>query len=215
MKEFLISIFSGAIGGLFVYFYQKFDENRKSKNIIANKINSEKRTVPKDIIYSLDVGTNIEKVKDIFGNPKFSTKINETELYGEGPIFTINIYKFEDCEITIFHNDNNIQGFIIKPYIDGKFEFERFDSESTNLYLGEYIVDDSFSESSEIEYHFSMRSSWFGIVEYYGRIGNYNYYCYFGECEYYENGPKLKDLKGNVIYGYGIASNKTFFKYYE
>ncbi|WP_312206840.1 hypothetical protein [Epilithonimonas hominis] len=214
MKEILFNVLAGFLGGLLVYLYQKFDEEKKSKNFIKENLKSSLKKLPSNFIHSIEVGMTMDKLKEFIGNPTFSTFIDEKEIFDLDNQFNINQYKFLNCELIVFNSENSLLGFILKPYIENYFEFERFDSANEQLNIGGYIVDDTFTNFDEILYEKSMRDTWFGIIEYYGRIGGFNYYCYYGETGIFADNPTLEDLKGEIISGYGVASHKTFFKYY-
>jgi hypothetical protein len=218
MKDFIINLICGTLGGLVVYYIQILNEKKKKKNHIKEKIENDKKTIPQDFIHSIHIGMSMNKIEEIIGLPLFTYTIDENELFGNDLIININEYRFENCFIKIIHQNNQLSAIIISSYCDAKIELIKPDSEIDKPIIGSFCVDVTFeNENNEIIHEISMRDSWFGIIEYHGRIGGYNHYCYYGMLhgiDDFEN-LKIEQFKGEIIEAFGISSNPELFKYYS
>lgn len=218
MKDFIINLICGSLGGLLVYYIQIVNERKKKKNHIKEKIEDSKKIIPQDFIYSVHIGMSISKIEEIIGLPLFSYTIDENELFGNDLIVNINEYRFENCMIKIIHQNNQLSAIIISSYHNSKIELIKPDSESDNPIIGKFCIDGTFdNENNKIIHETSMRNSWFGIIEYHGRLGGYNYYCYYGMLHGIEDLENLKveQFKGEIIEAFGLSSNPELFKYYS
>ncbi|TDD77537.1 hypothetical protein [Flavobacterium caseinilyticum] len=216
MKDFIINLICGSLGGLLVYYVQIVNEKNKKKNHIKEKIEDSKKTIPKDFIYSVHIGISMTKIEEIIGLPLFSHTIDENELFGNDLIVNINEYRFENCLITIIHQNSQLSAIIISSYQDSKIELIKPDAEIDRPILGKFCVDGTFdNENNEIIHEISIRDSWFGIIEYHGRFGGYN--CYYGMLHGIEDleNLKIEQFKGEIIEAFGLSSNPELFKYYS
>ncbi|MFV8268871.1 hypothetical protein ACNQGP_02910 [Flavobacterium sp. GT2N3] len=220
MKDFIINLICGSLGGLVVYYIQIANEKKKKKNHIKERIEDSKKIIPQDFIYSIHIGMSMNKIEEIIGLPLFSHTIDENELFGNDLIININEYRFENCFIKIIHQNNQLSAIIISSYNDSKIELIKPDSELEKPIIGKFCVDGTFdneNESNEIIHEISMRDSWFGIIEYHGRFGGYNYYCYYGILQGIDDleNLKIEQFKGQIIEAFGLSSNPELFKYYS
>lgn len=219
MKEFITNLICGFLGGLLVYYIQIRNEKNKRKNHIKEKLEDSIKIIPKDFIHSINIGMSMVKLEEFIGLPLFVYTIDENELFGNDLIVNINEYRFENCLVKILHQNNQLSAILISSYLDSKIEIIKYDSEIERPTIGNFCVDYTFeSENNEIIHETTSRDSWFGIIEYHGRMGNYNHFCYYGVkffgIDEAEN-LNIEKLKGSVIDGFGISSNPELFKYYS
>jgi hypothetical protein len=224
MKDFIINLICGSlggiIGGVIVYYIQLENEKKKKKNHIKEKIEDCIKTIPQDFIYSIKIGMSMKKVEEIIGVPVFTNTIDENELFGSGSIININEYKFENCSLKIVHQKDILSAIIISSYSGSKIELIRPGSDVEMPIIGNFCVDFTFGDEnidSQIIHDISMRDSWFGIIEYHGRIGDYNYYCYYGKLQGIDDLENLQidQFQGELIEAFGISSDSDLFKYYS
>ena len=218
MKDFIINLICGSLGGLLVYYIQIVNEKKRKKNYIKEKIEDSKKTIPQHFIYSVHIGMSMTKIEEIIGLPLFSYTIDENELFGNDLIVNVNEYRFENCLIKIIHQNSQLSAIIISSYHNSKIELIKLDSEIDKTIIGKFCIDGTFdNETNEIIHEISMRDSWFGIIEYHGRFGGYNYYCYYGMLHGIEDleNLKIEQFKGEIIEAFGLSSNPELFKYYS
>lgn len=220
MKDFVINLICGSLGGLIVYYIQVINEKNKNKNHIKRNIEDSKRIIPQDFIHSISIGMSMKKIEEIIGLPLFSHTIDENELFGNDLIVNINEYRFANCFIKIIHQNNQLCAIIISSYIGSKIELIKPDSEFDNPIIGKFCVDGTFdneNDSNKIIHEISMRDSWFGIIEYHGRFGGYYFYCYYGVLQGIDDleNLKIEQFKGETVNAFGLSSNPELFKYYS
>lgn len=101
MKDFVINLICGFLGGFFVYYIQTRNEKNKRKNHIEEKLKDSRKIIPKDFIHSITIGMSMVKLEEFIGLPLFAYTIDENELFGNDLIVNINEYRFENCLIKI------------------------------------------------------------------------------------------------------------------
>ncbi len=150
---------------------------------------------------------NRDRVYQIIGNPKYSAIIDEMELYGEGDKFTVETYEFTNCIFQSFYNENTLIGYILKNVFKNDIEILRPIGEN-KIFIGEYCIDDTFEDCEDIINEYTARTSWFGVIEYYGRISNFNYTCFYGMLEIEKEKEKLTidDVKRELIVGLNLQT---------
>ena len=218
LLNLLIGIFGGFIGGVLVYLYQKRSENIESKNFVKTQIASSKKLLPNDFLNFIDIGMNMKKIDEFIGLPIYSYEIDDRELLIDGLQTNLNSYYFENCSLKITHNGTQVTSYMLQSYKDSLIEFEMFDSDFDKTTLGKFAVDSSFEDIKEIIYESNYRESWFGIIMYYGRRGNYYDYCYYGDLTSDIDSSKeleVKDLIGQIINAYGVSSDSRLFRYHS
>jgi hypothetical protein len=121
--------------------------------------------------------------------------------------------------LKITHTNNQLTSFIIQAYPKSSIEFDMPNSKFEKTILRKFAVDSSFQEiEGEMENVISesnYRESWFGIIMYFGRRGNYYSYCYFGDLptEYgFDENIEVKNLIGQIIDAYGVSSDPKLFR---
>lgn len=216
MKELLSNIIAGFIGGLLVYFFQIFKEKKKQKNQIKENLLKSNKILPKNFFEIINTNINKNHIIEIIGLPKYSNEVDETELYGEGEKFIIEIYEFSNCTLNLFYQQNNLIGYIVYNSYHNNIIIPR-PIGNNEIILGNYAIDDTFDDNVEIINEISARESWFGVIEYYGRIANYDYICFYGflNPEKQNENINIEDIKGEIIEGFGKSSKKEIFKYYR
>ncbi|WP_034923447.1 hypothetical protein [Gillisia sp. CAL575] len=222
MKEILtnliIGILGGFLGGILVYFYQKRTEKSERKNQLKNQIDSEKKILPNDFLNYIDIGMNINKINELIGLPTYSFEIDDRDMITDGLKTNLNSYYFENCSLKITHDNNQVTSYILQSFPDSNIEFEMPDSDFDKTILGKFAVDSNFEEIKEIIYESNYRESWFGIVMYFGRRGNYYDYCYYGDLANYNklyDELEVKDFIGHLITAYGVSSDSRLFRYHS
>jgi hypothetical protein len=214
MNNTLLNIFCGFAGGFLVYLYQIRNERKKDRDLLINKFKTQRRNLPNDFIYSLLPGISMQKVEELIGLPEHSYTLNEVELFGQGEMRHFSEYYFLNCKIKIIHEDKALFALFVYSYLDQEIEFIKHETTFDKCFLGRFGVDESFN-NCKIIYDLSSRDCWFGLIEYHGRIGNYNSYCYYGHLE-----PSLANddltidvLQGKVIEDFAIAHDEKVFRY--
>lgn len=215
MKEIISNILAGFIGGLLVYLFQTFKEKKKQKNQIKENIRKGNKILPKGFFEFIETSINRNHIIEIIGLAKYSNLIDESELYGEGEKFLTEVYEFSNCSLNLFYQKNNLIGYIVYNSLDNSILIPRPIGENEKI-LGNYIIDDTFNDYIEIINQVSARESWFGVIEYYGRISNYDYMCYYGFLNSEKQKEKLdiNSVKGEIVEGFGKSGLKEVFKYY-
>jgi hypothetical protein len=214
----LIGIIGGFIGGVLVYLYQKRSESIENKNFVKNQIALSKKLLPNDFLNFIDIGMNMKKIDEFIGLPTYSYEIDDREILIDGLQTNLNSYYFENCSLKITHNDTQVTSYMLQSYNGSQIEFEMFDSDFEKTTLGNFAIDSSFEDVKEIIYESNYRESWFGIIMYYGRRGNYYDYCYYGDLTSDIDSStelKIKDLIGKLINAYGVSSDSRLFRYHS
>jgi|GEM_PF-6257142 len=215
MKEFLQNIFVGFIGGLLVYLYQLYKEKKKEHRVLNDRINNS-RILPKNIIYKISPGMTMRKIDFFLGVADYSFKINEKDLYGSEEDIIIHDYIFDNCRLRVFEIEKSVSGFLIEPLESG-FDLIKPDSNSENQKIYEFAIDDSFSKPQQIITERSARESWFGTIYYFGQLGNYQYFCYYGTLNW-EIEPEsvtIDQLMGELITSFGISTRPENFRHFS
>lgn len=214
----VIGILGGFLGGILVYIYQKRQEIVETKNHLKNQIATVNKMLPNDFLNFIDIGMNIKKIDALIGLPTYSFEIDDREIKTDGVKTNLNSYYFENCSLKITHNESQITSYILQSYPNTSIEFEMPNSDFDKTILRKFAVDSSFEEVKEIIYESNYRESWFGIIMYFGRRGNYYDYCYFGDLpnnSSFNEDIKIKDLTGQLINAFGVSSNPELFKYHS
>ena len=214
----LIGIIGGFIGGVLVYLYQKRTENIETKNFVKNQIASSKKMLPNDFLSFIDIGMNMKKIDEFIGLPTYSYEIDDRELLVDGLQTNLNSYYFENGSLKITHNGTQVTSYMLQSYNESLIEYEMFDSDFEKTTLGKFAVDSSFEDVKEIIYESNYRESWFGIIMYYGRRGNYYDYCYYGDLTSDIDTSKeleIKNFIGQIINAYGVSSDSRLFRYHS
>ena len=222
MKEIItnliIGILGGFIGGILVYFYQKRTEKVEKKNSLQNQLASEKKKLPNDFLNFINIGMSVQKINEIIGLPTYSYEIDDRELLIDGVKTNLNSYYFENCALKITHSNNQITSYILQSYPNSNIEFDMPNSDFEKTILGKFAVDSSFEEFKKVIYESNYRESWFGIIMYFGRRGNYCDYCYYGDLlNYNKNYEDLEpnDFIGHLITAFGVSSDSRLFRYHS
>lgn len=216
MENILINIFCGFAGGFLVYLFQYKNEEKNKRNYFIDNFKNNKKKLPNDFIYSLQPGISMNKVEQLIGIPDYSYKFDEIELFGEGSILNFNEYYFLNCKIKIIHSNNQLDSIFVYGYYDTDIKFIKYNSEFDKNILLKYAVDYTFEDNTKIIYELTARDCWYGIIEYHGRIGNYNSFCYYGNLEpsLANDNLKIDNLKNRLVESFAISNNDEVFKYH-
>lgn len=232
MSEFLSSLISGTISGivtgmivgLYLYRYQKQKDLEEKQNISPHKF---KKRVPGNILEYVQPGISLEKIKEYFGTPDYTSKSELAFFMKEQDFFDTNSYlfNFQNASIKITSQDNLIVDTItIFSFgnMNGKAnEIEVF----LNLFEddGRTILGETKFSSATLENitnHWGNRTNremMFACETYFGRFGNYLNYTYFStfpnSFEEYEQTQDPKSLIGSTIDGFCVSRISEFAPY--
>lgn len=229
MSDFILSVSSGIIGGLVVLLFQRYwDFKDKKKREV--KENSERQReqeqsmiidptrnvkyVDTNIVNSLLPGTSIIRMKDILGtpesyyreimNPNTEDFVNTNAYY----------YNFLNGKILITSKeDTSIDSITIQSSLDINYPIKLIYpfNEHITGYLGEVRVTEAIIRSCVSSFsHRTARDAYFGIETYFGNIGQYYNYTFFGndveKIYNYTNNKDIKIFLNCVIYSFCISS---------
>jgi hypothetical protein len=223
MKELLLSIGSGVIGGILVLLFQKFwdkrdkhTENRKS--LVVDNLRN-KKILPKDILAYLEPGLSIEKAKEFLGIPDGEYCYDEPESNTDLIKPYIYFYNFQNASLKISSDNKlSVDSVTIFAREDHKQKIEVFPNhfdQRDRYILGVSVIDDDIIKNQNKHYDLSSgRERVFAIEAYYGRFGAYLDYAYFGtdykNYETYFETNKIELLKGERIMGFCVSSSGFF-----
>lgn len=212
MEEILISIISTIVGGLLVYFVQKYLEHRKKINIRPSKA---EKIINSDIFDYIQPDTSLKKVEQILGPPQKQFDClnilddnDETDRKGF-------IYNFENCFIKITtSNYETVETITVstKALSKNKLRFNYYELLEKDITLGKSKIDQSLINdgSGYCEVRTTKDIS-FGLVNSYGNP-LYITVIYFGLPEGNKDFiiPERPDqLEGVVINTVCISSSHT------
>jgi len=227
MSEFWNSALSGVAGGLIVLLVQKgielYEKYKRDKEGRVIKLTRYLKTIPNDILDSLEVGISLEKMKEILGIADIVYESKESELFENGRDAFIYLYHFSNGAIKVASKENNsIDTITIFSIFDKKtsirFYPNPFEEEGSGV-LGKTKLSESIFENNVV-HHFSERTAretYFGVEVYYGRMGGYLNYTYFGRYsenfDKYEETKDPKHLVGALIEGFCISNDEGYAPY--
>ncbi|RFZ81862.1 hypothetical protein DYU05_18775 [Mucilaginibacter terrenus] len=232
--DFILSVLSGAIGGLIILVFQKAWEFKDAKDqelkeqeaarqklIISHDIH--KRPVESKIVEHLLPGTSIEKMKRLLGVPDFTTYGKIFTEVSENPMDTNTyLYEFGNAHLLLTSQDGvSTDSVTISTKFDKDYpvEFifpyllEKDSAALGSMKLEKHLID--YVEKAEVNK--TMRDAYFCIETYFGRAGRYHYYTFFGQdsdkvAEYFKD-PDLKHLVNGSINSYCISGLSNFAPY--
>jgi hypothetical protein len=231
MNEFIQNVVSGIIGGMFVLVVQKVLDIREKKNQ-DEKLRLEKLTeqeqnrvidpvrnhkyVHAEIANSILPGSSIAKMKEVLGIAESHYK-GYISVFGEELLESyVYYYEFLNARIVITSADDNM---ISSMTIESKlvpahpirciYPFSEDDAPN----LGELkVTEDMIERCENVVADFTARDAWFALEVYYGRIGRYYQYTFFGSeveriQEYHANNDSNVFLN-SIIYSFCISSSQ-------
>ena len=236
MNDFILSLTSGIVGGLIVLLCQRywdFNDKKKQeakeslkrqeelkKNKIINPADNIKY-VNINIVNSLLPGTSISRMKDILGTP--DSLSNELFTPNSEELIYTNVYYYEFLNgkiVITSKNDISIDSITIKSDLLTEYPIKIVYplNEHPTGYLGEVqITSDIIRSSVSCFTMTTARDAYFGIEAYFGNIGKYYNYTFFGhDFEKIISYDKDKDINifiDSIIYSFCISSIENFSPY--
>lgn len=224
--DFIETIISGVVGGLLVLLFQKYWDYRSKKlDEGENKIISPERNLkylPKNISQHLYPGIDLVKAIEILGQPERT--IEEVIIPYDYESVKAKYLKFSflNAIVSIISKEGKqIDSITIQSMLDDKHPLELiYPLASENSILGKVLVNYEMVEQANNHfYNQTVRDAYFGIECYYGRVGKYNYFTFFGghiEFEKFnkyliENDPAI--FLNEPIYSYSISNEEKLTIY--
>lgn len=230
MSDFVQSVISGVLGGLAVLVFQKYwdfsEKNKEREMLRAEKLQEVEdrkiidpakghKYVHADIANSLLPGTAIAKMKDVLGIPDSHYK-GYISVFGEVlPDSYVYYYEFLNAEIVVTINDENL---ISSVTVESKLIQTHpirciYPFSDDNSILGELTVTEEIME--RCAHHvadYTVRDAWFAIEVYFGRIGRYSQYTFFGseveKIQEYQSTHDPSVFLNSTIDGFCISSDE-------
>lgn len=230
MNDFIQNVLSGIIGGVAVLVVQKIldfrEKSRQDEKLRLEKLSEQERNsiidparnykyVHADIANSLLPGTSIAKMKEVLGIAESHHK-GYISVFGEELINSyVYYYEFLNAKIVIASDDDNlISSVTIESKLLPTHPIRCIYPFSDDIGdLGKLKVTDHMIESyTNVVADSTARDTWFAIELYYGRIGRYYKYTFFGSevekiQEYHVNNNAAVFLN-STIYSFCIASKE-------
>jgi hypothetical protein len=220
MSELFISLVSGTVGGIIVFLVQKFWDVKEKKSEIKKSLTIDpaknKKILPKDILTHLTPGLSIEKAREFLGIPDNSYLHHEPEFDEATAAPQIYFYNFHNAALKLGSTDRTSIDSITIFAIEGqKQKIEIFPNQYEQAgrgMLGVAVIDNEIIEHATKHFDMSTgRERIFGIETYFGRLGGYFNYTYFGtdykSYDKYNEHNDIQLLKGEVIMGFCVSSN--------
>jgi hypothetical protein len=228
MSDFVLSVISGAVGGLIVLLFQKvWDYNDKRREEAIETAEKQKKLiisphkhlqyVESRIIDHLLPGTSIEKMKDILGVPDFTGHQSViTDLSEEATLTNTYSFKFLNADLLLTSVDNqSIDSITISSNDITEYPVEFYSDSPNSNVLGKMKVEQDIVD--HVVFHTvnrTVRDAYFCIELYWGWAGQYQYFTLFGNdfdaVIKYQKSPNLKHLVGRVVTSYCISNKEHF-----
>ncbi len=226
--EFLMGVLSGVSGGLLVLGVERLIHHRDKKKEEAQKaksleqerfVRSTVKTLPPDILDHLSISTSLDKIKEMLGTPNQAGTSTQTEFTDEPIKTNIYYFYFTNANIIITSEDNNSTDSVSIFSTDSKhpIEFQLMGAEGMGV-LGVDVINLEMIQYAVNHYsNYTSRDMLCGLECYYGRMGNYAYYTYFGAdfqaIQKHQESNDPQDLVGVSIYGFCISHQKGLAPY--